>query len=107
MACDARDDPGSVPRTRGTFVHMDDLTAIDEIQRLLDADDTEAVNTYRSRLTPARRRLHEPCARWVSAAMSSRSFARPDARFIRIRSSRPATQNAPSRTETEAAAISG
>jgi hypothetical protein len=45
MGCDERDELRSVPQVRGTLVDMDDLTAIDEIQRLLDADDTETVNT--------------------------------------------------------------
>lgn len=35
----------AAPLMDGTFAVVDDLTALDELNRLLDADDTETVNT--------------------------------------------------------------
>lgn len=37
--------PAAVPQVRGTFLAVDDLAALDELNRLLDLDDVETVNT--------------------------------------------------------------
>lgn len=64
----------AVPQGSGTFRFMDDLAALDELNRLLDADDAETVNTS-MRLSVSLRDAAALAVEHFSAASSATTMA--------------------------------